>query len=318
VALGKTLQLLRRNPKLHLELAAHGVIEFGGARYHPKTVITLRPEPTVATVGNRRVTALLLACTELAQALQQELPRANRAVLSELQTGFEAALAQFPFLQLRHLPPNLPPSPAPEEQSDARYQRSFELADEMANKLGWHPGTKAEPQFAFVQYADEIYQAFVALTLARAYDATLRVPNLRPRLTGPCFQSDDCDIFYDTSPPSAFSNWRNQSRRPADMRPDLTIVDRKRGRGILVDAKYRAEASGILPTSALNDCQVYMQSFAVKTFGICYPGKKLGVTEVSGAGNTILEISLRPDPGLDEFLRTQVRPRLAQLMEVLP
>jgi hypothetical protein len=102
------------------------------------------------------------------------------------------------------------------------------------------------------------------------------------------------------------------------MRPDLTFVDRKRGRGMLVDAKYRAETSGILPTSALNDCQVYMQSFAVKVFGICYPGKNLGVTEVSGAGNTILEISLRPDPGLNEFLRTQVRPRLAQLMEVLP
>src|ERR1019366_3566170 len=125
----------------------------------PKTVITLRPEPTVATVGNRRITAVLLACAELAQALQLELPRANRAVLGELQANFEAALAQFPFLQLRHLPPNLPSSPAPEELSDARYRQSFELADEMANKLGWHPGTKSEPQFAFVQYADEIYQA---------------------------------------------------------------------------------------------------------------------------------------------------------------
>jgi hypothetical protein len=317
VAVGDTLHLLRRNPKLHLELAVDGVIEFGGARYHPKSVITMRPEPTVATIGNRRVTTLLLACAELAQALQKDLPRANQAVLGELQANCEAALAQFPFLQLRHQPPSLPPSPAPEELSDARYQRSFELAEEMAHKLGWHPGTKSAPQFAFVQYADEIYQAFVALTLAHAYDAALRVPNLRPRLADPCFQSDDYDIFYDTSPPLGFSNWRNQSRRPAEMRPDLTIVDRKRGQGILVDAKYRAETSGILPTSALNDCQVYMQSFGVKVFAICYPGKRLGMTEVSGAGNTILEISLRPDTGLDEYLRTQVRPRVAQLMEIL-
>lgn len=206
----------------------------------------MRPEPTVATVGNRRITALLLACVELAESLQQDLPRANRALLGELQAGFERALDRFPFVQLRHLAPNLPVSPAPEELSDERYQRSFELAEEMANKLGWHPGTKAEPQFAFVQYADEIYQAFVALTLACAYDAALRVPSLRPHLSGPCFQSEDWDIYYDTAPPAGFSNWRSQSRRPAEMRPDLTIVDRRQRRGILVDAKYRAEANGIL------------------------------------------------------------------------
>jgi hypothetical protein len=157
-------------------------------------------------------------------------------------------------------------------------------------------------------FADEIYQAFVAITLARALAAPQVETCIESGLDRPVFSSDLYDIYYDTTPPEPFFvNWRSKSSRRADMRPDLTIIDKNAKRGLFLDAKY--SVAGVRPKpSAINDVQVYMQSFGVRTIGVCFPGEKLEVSEVSADGNRILEIPISPVEGLHTFLSGTVAP----------
>ena len=132
------------------------------------------------------------------------------------------------------------------------------------------------------------------------------------------FRSERYDIYYDTVPPKPeFSNWRDDSSRPTDMRPDLCLVDRIDRVGVLMDAKYRVAPSGQVPTSALENCQVYMQSFDRKRIVVCYPGRGPHIAAVSGDDYTILEVSLGPFDGLMEYVANEVRPRIEEMMEPL-
>jgi hypothetical protein len=97
----------------------------------------------------------------------------------------------------------------------------------------------------------------------------------------------------------------------------LTIIDRVAKRGILVDAKYRMAASGRSPSSALEEVQVYLQSFERKSIVICYPGKEPAIHRITGKDYTVLELAIAPNDGLLDFARTKIRPEIESLMEPL-
>jgi hypothetical protein len=318
VLLQETFRLLRRNPRLYLDEHSEGIIAVGTTRYHPRAVVMSKPVDSSVTIANRRVAAVLRQSAEIAAGLLAHVPKGSRPAVLKTQLDCEQLLDSPTFQQLGNVHRDLPAEPTIEELTDERYARMFELHEELRTKLGWEAARTPSSPFAYVEYADQIYQAFVALTMAHALGASLAVPALKPGLSVPCFRSERFAIYYDTIPPKPeFANWRDASRRPADMRPDLTIIDVEQNTGILIDAKYRVEKTGTLSTSALNEAQVYMQSFGVKKIGICYPGSPLAVTDVAAQGNVILEIPNKPDPGLEAYLLGVAVPAIIANMEPL-
>ncbi len=315
-----TLALLRTNARGLLEENEHGIVAVGDRRYSPRVVVAGRLERSFDIVGNRRMTHLLLLTMALSRSLQSE-PRllgAVTAALRALSEDLRTRLEMFPFLQLRVKPKRLPSRPAPEEIADDRYRRAFDIYDELSREMAWEPGLQIADRLAYVASADQIYQAFVAVVLARAFEAKQMVPSLFPDLSGPLFRSPVHDIYYDTIPPKPeFASWRDGSSRPGDHKPDLTIIDRVGRKGVLTDAKYRVEQNGRLPTSGIHDAQVYLQTFERKSIVICYPGPAASVTRVSAKGYTILEVSLGPFAGLETYAREQVRPVIEGAMEPL-
>lgn len=211
----------------------------------------------------------------------------------------------------------MPDRPTALEMSDPRYELTFRLYEQLTKELGWNPTINIADRFAFVGYADQIYQAFVTLTLARAAGAERVDPGLRPYLSRPVFRSDRFDFYYDTMPPAPeFQNWRDASARPAQMRPDVTVVDKHSRTGVLIDAKYRLDKAQV-PSSALDDCHVYMQAFDCKTIVVCYPGPKPSVSRIAAAGYEILQVSLGPFDRLAEYVATDVWPAVEAAMRPL-
>lgn len=317
--LRESIAFLRANASLLLEDPV-GSIVVGYRTYSPRIVIAGKRERTFSIVGNRRMTELLALSLEMTRSLQSEarIPRTATAALSATARQLQSRLELFPFAQLRGRPASLSMRPAPEEVSDDRYRQAFDLHDELTHNLAWEAGLRRAEQLAYVQSADQIYQAFVAVALARAFEARQVVGSLRSDLRTPVFRSEAWEIYYDTVPPRpAFANWRDGSGRPSDQKPDLTIIDVTRQRGLLLDAKYRIEPNGRLPTSGIHDAQVYLQSFERKSIAICYPGSGPSIGRITAKGYTILEVSLGPFPRLEEYLRDELRPALEALMEPL-
>src|SRR5262249_17025983 len=150
----------------------------------------------------------------------------------------ERALQLVPFSSLRQRSLDFPDAPTPEELVDSRYAQTFGLHEQLYKHLGWSPTLRPAGGFAYVEYADQIYQAFVALALARVFETPRIGMSLMPGLDGPSFLSDHFEIYYDTKPPCTFVNWRDGSSRPSAMHPDITIVERATGRGVIIEAKY--------------------------------------------------------------------------------
>ncbi len=319
--LAETLSKLRADPTALLEEHERGIVMVDGRRFMPRKVVSGSREVTHDTVANRRATRLLLASAALAYdvAKSADLPKRYRQWVEALRGQLNVLLAQFPFSNLIRVADRVPEAESVIEHTDPRYVLTYRLHDELTNELGWEPGLDVSDRFAYVGHSDEIYQAFVAVLLANAFGAERAVPYLRRNLTEPCFRSDRWDIYYDTAPPAPeYTSWRDRSSRPARLTPDYCIIDRRERRGLLGDAKYRSTPDrGRLPSSSLNDCQVYMQHFGVRNFAVFYPGPDRLIDEISGEGNTILEVSVTPFNGVAEWIATEVRPRLEALLEPL-
>lgn len=319
IALQKTVALLRANPRSLLETHPRGVVKFRDTRYMPRLAVTTTRERSFDHVSNIRATRLLEQVRGLCVQLKgvRGLPQDAKGFLHQASRNLEHSLRLFPFSALRDRPNEVQERPAQLEMSDERYGTTFRLYEELTKELGWDPSVKLADRFAYVGYADQIYQAFVALTLARAAGAKRVDRSLRPYLSRPCLRSDRFDFYYDTMPPEPeFQNWRQSSSRPADMRPDLTVIDRPQRLGVLIDAKYRVE-KGHVPSSALDDCHVYLQAFECKSIVVCFPGPKPSVSHVAAAGYDIVQVSLGPFEGLEEYVATQVWPAIQLAMRAI-
>lgn len=317
--ISKTLSKIRANPGAMLEEHEHGLFEAHGRRFMPRKVVAFARNVTYDTIANRRATRLLLATADLAAYVAQsrDIPTQHERWLATLTREVHRLLSDFPFNALIRAADRIPDSPSITELRDPRYELTYRLHEELVTERGWEPGRNVADRFAYVGYSDQIYQAFVAVLLANAYHADRIVPYLRADLDHPSFRSERWDIYYDTAPPAPqYTSWRDKSSRPARLTPDYCIIDRLEHRGLLGDAKYRGNGNGgRLPGSSLNDCQVYMQHFDIRTFAVFYPGPDRLIEAISGDGYTILEVSVTPFDGVADWVATAVRPRLDELME---
>lgn len=320
VIVSPTMTLLRRDPSRLLEETESGPLAVGGRRYSPRLVVAAERKRSVKTACNVRAARLLTetaALTELVLSDREITPEA-RARLRVLGTALVSALDLHPFDVLRSSAMQVPDEPTTEELSDSRYEESYALYRDLTTRLAWSPSATVDTRFAYVKYSDQLYQAFVACALARAFDAQQVGGALRAGAKGPAFRSTRFELYYDTEPPEPdFKNWRNDSLRPAALTPDLIIVDRERSRGLILDAKYRVSAAGNLDPDALTSAHVYMQTFGRKASGICFPGPAPSLQVLEGDSNRIVELSIGPYGNLAEFLRDVARPVLESLMEPL-
>lgn len=325
VLLAETMSLLRGNARALLEEHPRGLIQIEDRRWMPGRVVVQTESVSCDTVGNRRATRLLLDLYQLTQRLvSQGVPKQQGNWLRSLAIQIQGLLDRYPFRVLVRSADRLPREQSVQERADARYAEVFRIHDELLNELTWEPTRKITDRYAYVGFSDEIYQAFVAVLLSKAFGVERVVPYLKPDLEGPCFRSDGWEIYYDTCPPSPeYSSWRDGSSRPARLTPDYCIVDLTASRGILGDAKYRANGgAGRLPSTALNDCQVYMQHFNTSAFVVFYPGPEQLIEEISGrdssgANKTILEVSITPFDGVLAWVTDTVRPKIEAHLEPL-
>ncbi len=311
--------LFRSRSSSVLDLSPNGCLELGGARYHPRLVVRSKLIRGLDSIPNRRLKRVLHQCRGLVYATLTS-SNASRDAQRQLENLLQRLddILQHPSLGSITCQDHFVDTPTPEEQIDDRYVTIFRAWHDLQEVLSWNPSREVTPRHAYVGYADQIYQAFVIVMLAKALRAGAVQRSLQSGLAGPSFRSDAFELYYDTEPPKpAFKNWRSGSNRPTMMRPDITIIHRPSGSGLLLDAKYRVEKSGRLPSSAIEEGQVYLQSFGRQAIGICYPGPQPSISLIEGGGYTIAELAIAPFNGLSEFLEEKVCPQLESLMEPL-
>jgi hypothetical protein len=158
------------------------------------------------------------------------------------------------------------------------------------------------PAYSYIQYSDQIFQAFVVSMMASCLDLTPMSPVLG--LAQPAFASDELEIYFNVTPPSGvLRSWRSYTHHPDLYRPDILIMDGE-GRVAIGDAKYRNEGGGPSESSR-KEILAYMAAYGLDIVTIFYPAladQSLVVTEVGHGGKTILEVPIRPGGELEEFL----------------
>jgi hypothetical protein len=180
----------------------------------------------------------------------------------------------------------------PEEVIDPPYRATFELAEDLKARFGWSASIDPTSRLSYVQYADEIYQAYVASRIARHLGMAQTSPVLGQ--SQPAFAGDRYEIYYDTSPPrDVLRSWRWHSDLPDSSRPDLLLVDRTSGFVAVMDAKYRLSRSGGATEDSRKEVSAYMALYGLDAVSIAYPGA--GETAVvEGRGRRIFEMPVSP------------------------
>ena len=131
------------------------------------------------------------------------------------------------------------------------------------------------------------------------------------------FRFGDYVAWADT-PFHELKGWRDQTGKPAGYEPDLVVVDVVRRRTILLDAKFRRDSIGILPSSGIKDMQAYMHEYGLAKAIVAVPsmpGDPL-YEDVSAKGFTIRGIAM--SPGLENVAITELGVELARMWNDYP
>jgi hypothetical protein len=323
---GATLKLLRERPDL-LEEMEDGPVEFehGDAtvkRYAPREVIVRERKAMFDTPGNRRMTALLDGVAALARSTQIKAPKHIRKEMAELVEQVERLLLRSPFNELRrrgaHL--RLPLALAVEERIDPRYAAAREMHRELVRERHWDPRREVMPERAYAGHADAIYQRFCGHLLADhlGLEPTAELPG---EGKGPHFAGDRFELYVDVTPPSSvIHNWREDSDREANLRPDLVLRERSTGRVALMDAKYRADRLRATLDS-LAEVQLYLQTYSRKRVGILFPPgpgpdeQRWKAHEVTDGTFCIYELPFLPEARMASFLSGELDPVIELLLD---
>ncbi|MEO5345825.1 MAG: hypothetical protein H7834_05535 [Magnetococcus sp. YQC-9] len=161
---------------------------------------------------------------------------------------------------------------------------------------GTIPFLLAPPELVFQEFVIAKCLLALGLPLDRLSEA------MRHSHTAEGCRFGDLIAWVDTSE-HILRGWRDGTAKPADYQPDLVIVDTKKRRTILLDAKFRRDASGLLPASGVKDMQAYMHEFELPKAIIAVPATE-GDTiseDVSARGFTIKGIALSPDVHSQDF-----------------
>jgi hypothetical protein len=324
-AVGASMRLLRQRPDL-LEEFEDGPVRFehpdGRVKaYAPREIVGRNRKLTLDTPGNRRATALLDGTSALAKATHTQAPEQVRKTMLELSERLDRLLLKPPFRELRrhgaHL--RLPLALAAEEQLDSRYAAARALHHELFADRHWDPRREIMPERAYASFADAIYQRFCGQLLADHLELQ-PTADLPGEGIGPHFAGKRFDLYLDVTPPrSVVRDWRDDSVRRANLRPDLVLHERSTGRVALMDAKYRSKDLRATPDS-LADAQLYLQAYSRERIGILFPprpgpaDKRWTVHKVTDGTFSIYEIPFLPDARMATFLAQKVDPVIELLL----
>ena len=306
----ETARLIRRRPEL-MERHLEGLIEFGDERWAPREFVRERCELTHDTQGNRVVTRLLIAVLGLAYTCRDSAPESLRSAVQAHIEAVSSAIRLEPFASIRrrrgHLRIGIHPST--EECFDDRYRRARALLQNLLRDRHWDPRNQVSEEWAFAALADQVYQAFAAIVIARAFCLS---PAAHLGQEGPHFASEDYEMWVDSAPPrEVLHNWRDDTLKPSSLRPDITIHRLADGQVAPLDAKYRTNGARASSDSLL-EVQLYLQAFGCRAVSVLFPpvgSPPRYDSQAIGNGHfNITEIPLRPMDDLGVYVESVVRP----------
>jgi hypothetical protein len=313
-----TSRLIRRRPDL-MEPHAEGPVTFQGQQWAPRAFLRQRREHTADTPGNRTMTRLLLAVLELARTCQASAPSALNAELSVHVGAAARALRRQPFASIRrqrgHL--RIGAHPSTEERIDGRYRRGRALLHQLLSDRHWDPLNQVTEEWAFASLADQVFQAFASIVVARSFDL---VPVAPIGQSGPHFASHDYEMWVDSAPPDdVLHNWRDDTSTPAALRPDIVLRRKSDHRVAILDAKYRSGGLRATPGS-LSEVQLYLQAYGCRAVCVLFPptagSPPWEPHLVTNQHFAITELPLRPMDDLAGYMADVLRPAIERSVHI--
>ncbi|WP_208615466.1 hypothetical protein, partial [Streptomyces rubellomurinus] len=308
-----THRLLRSDPRRLL-------VEVEGKGYLPLRVVRKDRRASVRTAANLRLLALLRVVARLAgevrAAAAEDEEAAARCLRWQEEVGGLLRLGVLRELGRDGVPANaLHAARTADELADRRYRAMYGQADSLRRNFGWQATREPLSRFAYVDYADRIYQSFVAVALADALGCAPVDPVLG-RAAGAAFSGPEFDVHVDRTPPEGvLRSWRLASSTPDRLRPDVLVHRREDGAVLLLDAKYRAHGNRATEDSR-KEVLAYMASYGLETAVIAYPPRNAAYAQVAvveGAGQRLIELPVAPRAGLRAELAAEVPKLLAHL-----
>jgi hypothetical protein len=315
----RTLARLRERPDL-LEPAEDGPIIVEEQRYWPSSVLARRKTRMPAAIEHAQIAAFLRVLVQSCNSLLAEVTQPARQTVSSWLEELCAA-RNVPVMRQWDRSTGRPawlPLPTMLQRTDRRY-RSIRLM-QAEHMTSISPLSAVQGPFRTnVKDAWEVFQAFAAHMVGAALGLVYvsRSCDLRARdESGRSMTGGGMELYYDVRPdPTLLPAWRDGTDRPNDERPDIFLVDRIGNRVAILDVKFKVDfhASGHRARSEdLQEMQGYMQSYGLPSGAILFPGHSQ-IRVHSAAGNTLVELPLRPEPGGYDALLAGVREGLAHV-----
>jgi hypothetical protein len=319
INIAATHRLLRANPERMLQQSARGLLEINARRYTPLRISTRHRMSTVTTTAHHRLVALI---STLMRLLEEVQAGCDDAMVSRRCAEWGTILysvrrnSLFREMQRGGVPPNALVAPRTQEEwVDPRYRTVFEKARALRSGFGWLASKEPLNQYAYVEYADQIYQAFATVVISGALGCAPAEPALGVG-SGPAFTSEFFDVYTDRVPPAkVLRTWRSHSSAPDQLRPDILIHHHKDGRVLLLDAKYRASGNHASEDSR-KEIISYMASYGLSTAVIAYPPHDVTHRQprvIEGSGQRIIELPVAPRPGLEASIASELSGLLQHL-----
>lgn len=318
VAVAQTLAHLRENPYL-MEAGDGGPLVLDGTEYWPASVRVRVHQREPARQEHEQIAHFLRVLAGSCVRLKGTVPQGAKGAVLRLEQRLASARSHAVIQRYDRPRLRAPWSPVPTvlQKVDDRYGRLRSLNAEYMMSIA--PGDVGDNATrANIRDAWEIYQAFCAHIVGNALGLTYVSPrcDLRDRDSGGrSMAGDTVDLYYDSRPPAdTLPSWRDATPRPAAERPDIVLVDRQAGAAVVLDVKFRTDATGADANSSdLQEMQGYMNSYGLPAGCVLFPGR--GATKVHSAfGLSLAELPLRPNDdhaALLEHVRNSIQPMWA-------
>jgi hypothetical protein len=300
----RTLKLLRVRGSEYLEKDPSGALDVEGERYTPLRVVERTRKRTQETPWHRRSAAFahllgLLADEVLSSDVSAEAAlrcQEWRARSQEVERCLPVSTPIGPLVAAAMCEARSGP-----ELTDDLYMTAAVEADSLFDGFGWQASDRPLHRYAYVAYADAIYQVYAAHVLAEAFGLVPTHPTFGT--LQPVFIGDGIELYHDTPPPEdVLRSWRASSDTPDASKPDLLLHEPATDRVLVIDAKYRASGNRATEDSR-KEVASYMALYGVRTAGIAFPPASLQAspTMVEALGNRLLELPIKPGMDFSEM-----------------
>lgn len=292
VLLAPTLRLLRSAPTQYLSPSDSGLFNIEGQGYDPLRIVVRRRRTSLDSIANRRAVGLLASMVRALQEVLGSASDTNTQIRCRLWLNQAQTLQRRPIAQsLRSGTPVVAPRQA-EETTEARYRASYNVSQDLRRQFGWSANVSVMPRYSYVEYADSVYQMYVAHCIAGALGLSQTSEVFGAKT--PAFSGPNFDLYCDSPcPPRVLRSWRAASAAPDTSRPDLLLHERSTGRVAVLDAKYRL-GKGEATEDSRKEVTAYMGLYGLRTVTIVFPGEAHAERTISGEGRTIVELPLKP------------------------